>query len=231
MAHIYTKDGKDYPSVTTILKLIGTNESLMKWANFMGFKHKNLKDLNEESTTFGTYLHEVLEWEVTGRNGNVPYHLNPIYQYRAQKSLEAFREKLPLDTIKYNTIFTERSLISEALGYAGTLDWYVSILGIQFLCDFKSSKQAHDTMFLQLGGYYNLLLEDGYDPDMAMIITCNDTNGCHLYPIQKDSLILYGDLFKQLANFYIEWSRFHKPQILPWDKIPGIAPNPQKTDG
>lgn len=213
MAHIYEKDGKEYPSVTTIIKLISTTESLMQWANFMGFKRRNLKVIKEETTSFGTYLHSTLEWTVLGKKGNLPYHDNPIYQYRALKSLEAFHDTMG-DLSKWKTVQTEMQIISERLGYAGTLDWLVSHQGTLFLCDFKSSKNAHDTMFLQLGGYYNLLLEEGYDPDAAMIITCNDVNGCHRYPIDKKQLQHYGEMFLLLLSFYLEWEKHHQPKYI-----------------
>ena len=36
--HIYEKDGKKLPSVTTIIHSLG-NEEIIKWANSLGFRH------------------------------------------------------------------------------------------------------------------------------------------------------------------------------------------------
>ena len=76
MLHIYEKDGKKYPSVTTIIHSIGSEE-LMKWSNIMGFRHRKIEDILEETSKFGTLVHSHLQEIVDPEHGN-PLDLSSI---------------------------------------------------------------------------------------------------------------------------------------------------------
>lgn len=216
--HIYEKDGKSYPSVTTVLQLISTNEDLLQWANFMGFKRKDIKVIKNEAAQFGTYLHERMQKHVDPAHANDPIcSTNAIYDYRVLVAMEYF-DKTFAD-IPYRTITTEKTIISERLGFAGTLDWLTYIYDdVVMLGDFKTSKHPKVTMFLQLGGYYKLLLEEGYDPDVASIIICNDER-CKLYSIDREQLDYYGEAFIKLFEFYQVWEQKKKPTYISLPKI------------
>ena len=51
--HIYEKDGKEYPSVTTIIQSLGSEE-IVKWANHLGFKHLDYTKELEKTAVNGT---------------------------------------------------------------------------------------------------------------------------------------------------------------------------------
>lgn len=202
--HIYELDGGFYPSVTTILKIISTNEDLLKWANHMGFKRKDIKKIQEESTDFGTKVHSHLQSIVDNNfNNPIPYKDN-LEKYEIEnikkKFIEFFKD------IKYNTLYTEKTIISKELGYAGTLDWLFTLDNdTLILGDFKTSKKVHTTMLLQLGGYYNLLRTLDIHPDIGTIIIANERE-CSLHPISQPQLEEYGRLFHTLFLFYKMYS-------------------------
>lgn len=213
--HIYELDGEKYPSVTTILKIISGNPELMKWANYMGFKRKDITKVLEESASFGTLVHSNLQAIV---DPNAPTPIKPkdaLEEYSLNKITGHFNKYFK--DIHYTTIFSEKTIISPELGYAGTLDWLVKIKDMTVLLDFKTSKMPRPSMYLQLGGYYNLLKTLDIDADIAAIIIINE-KGCALHPISKDAIIYNGRLFNLLFNFYKEWSGEIEPdyKLIPY---------------
>lgn len=198
--HIYEKDGKEYPSVTTIIQSLG-NEEIIKWANYLGFKHIDYTKELEKTAINGTKVHELLRGEVDPTYTPQVTYKDEIERIIILGYLTRFRNFIQDYT--YETIFTEKTFISEKLGYAGTLDW-VAIFNNKFLMlnDFKTSKAVRFKHLLQLGGYYNLLIENNYDPDGASIILVNKKI-CSMYPINKIDLLYFADAFNILAKFYL----------------------------
>lgn len=200
--HIYTLDGIEYPSVTTVLSVVTKDDALMKWANHMGFQHKDINDIKNEVTTFGTLVHSHLQQEVDLNFCDAIPYKDAIEQYEVENIISRF--KLYFKDIPYHTLATEKTIVSKELGYAGTLDWLVEMNGILFLNDFKTSKKIHDTMFLQLGGYFNLLKTVDIHPKYASIIIVNNKT-VSMNPITESQLEYYGEIFTLLYNFYREF--------------------------
>ncbi len=200
--HIYELDGGKYPSITTIIKLISGNSELMKWANYMGFKRKDITKVLEESASFGTLVHSNLQAIIDPANSNPLKPKDALEEYSLNKIITNFN--IYFKDIKYTTIFSEKTIISKELGYAGTLDWLAQIGDYIVLLDFKTSKQPRPTMYLQLGGYYNLLKSIGIDVNIGGIIIINE-KGCSLHPVSKDTLLYNGKMFNLLFGFYKEW--------------------------
>lgn len=200
--HIYELDGGKYPSITTIIKIISGNPALMKWANYMGFKRKDITKILEESASFGTLVHSNLQIIVDPNMGEPIKPKDALEEYTLNKIINNFNNYFK--DIKYTTIFSEKTIISKELGYAGTLDWLAKVGDYLVLFDFKTSKQPRPTMYLQLGGYANLLKSIGIDANIGGIIIINE-KGCSLHPISRDTLIYNGKMFNLLFEFYKEW--------------------------
>lgn len=200
--HIYEKDGKKYPSVTTVLKLIDTNESLLLWANMMGLKKRSIIPIQNEALVFGTKVHAHLQHEVDPEYTEKPVEeKNKFLQYDIDKSIHNFKNLFR--NISFKTIFTEKTLYDDKHQYAGTLDWFVEINGKKVLVDFKTSKKPYEHYKLQLGGYSGLL--DAYYGksivDLAAIIICN-TKEASMHPINRDTLSMCQEAFLSLLDFY-----------------------------
>ncbi len=207
--HIYELDGKEYPSVTTIIHCLG-NDAFIKWANHLGFKHKDYDKVMDEYSKFGTKVHAALQREVEGNIGEPIKFSDFIEQTQVTTALGHFRRLMK--QYEYETIFTEKTLISPKLGYAGTLDWLTKInFKYLMLMDFKTSKMVRFSMLLQLGGYSNLLREAGYTLDGAGIILVNPKLST-LYPINNIELQFYAEAFQKLAEYYLTiWKSEMKP--------------------
>ncbi|MCM1214106.1 MAG: hypothetical protein NC548_06250 [Lachnospiraceae bacterium] len=198
--HIYELDGQKYPSVTTIIHCLG-NDAIIKWANHLGFKHQDYTKVMDESSKFGTKVHAALQREVEGNDGTQLEFADFIERTQVTTALGHFRRLM--QSYEYETIFTEKTLISPKLGYAGTLDWLTKInFKYLMLMDFKTSKMVRFTMLLQLGGYSNLLKEAGYNLDGAGIILVNPKLST-LYPINNIELQFYAEAFQKLADYYL----------------------------
>ena len=207
--HIYELDGQEYPSVTTIIHSLG-NDAIVKWANHLGFKHKDYTKVMEETSKFGTKVHEALQREVDNSITTPIEFSDFIEKTQVTSALGHFRRLMSV--YEYETIFTEKTIISPKLGYAGTLDWLTKInFKYLMLMDFKTSKMVRFTMLLQLGGYSNLLREIGSGVDGAAIILVNPKLST-LYPINNIELQFYAEAFQKLADYYkMVWKKEMKP--------------------
>lgn len=200
--HIYEKDGNKYPSVTTILKLISTDEKLLNWANLMGLKKRSIVSIQSAAMSFGTKVHSHLQYEVDPDNCNKPEEdKDKLIQYDIEKSIFHFKQLFHDTTFK--TIFTEKTLYSDEYMYAGTLDWFAKINGKYVLADFKTSRKPYDYYKLQLGGYDGLLDEFYSKPivDIGAIIICN-ANTASIHPISWETLDKCRGAFLKLNDFY-----------------------------
>ena len=164
--HIYTKNNKLYPSLTTVVgyfKPLETFESLMKWSNFLGFKHKDYIKERDNKAAFGTAVHETVAGLLTNTpvDKSVSDSLTINYLADYADAIKYFERFMMVEMIHpIDTIFSEETIVSEKLGYAGTIDWLGTYKNKTFLFDFKTSSSMHETMKLQLSAYRKLLKEE-----------------------------------------------------------------------
>lgn len=202
--HIYVrKDGIEVPSVTTILQCLGSKD-IIKWANYLGFKHIDYEKELERTAINGTKIHDCLQHAVDPKlqNEQINFANNleaDFYSRITNKFLKV------MSKFNYKTICTETEYTSEDLMYGGKIDWLFTIKDFKILGDFKSSKKVHMKHILQLGGYRNLLEKNGIILDGAMIILVNETK-VYPYIIDKHTLDELGNIFNLIAKiyFYIE---------------------------
>ena len=118
--HIYEKDGKEYPSVTTILSCLGEIE-ITRWANYLGYKHINYDEELDRRAEFGTKVHDVLRSCVDDTYTSTITYRHKLEMAEINQIKNRFVNMI--SKYQYETIFTEKEFISETLGYAGTMDW------------------------------------------------------------------------------------------------------------
>lgn len=160
-------DGIIVPSATTILKLLN-KPSLMHWANYLGFKRLKVQDVLDDSASFGTQIHEIINIYLT--NG-LYIHINTdnIYYRDLCVALNGFIQWYKNHTIE--PIFSEKSFTSTKFG--GTIDFYGKVDDKYTIIDFKTSKKIRMSMFFQLALYTILLEENGYEVEQVGILLCN----------------------------------------------------------
>ena len=204
--HSYSMNGKEYPSVTTIIHILG-NDRLMQWSNIMGFRRKRIDHILEESAEYGTYAHEIMRTIIDPDAPPVRPDIPPKHLLRLQSlktKFLAFSRETNL-TPKH----TEFPMVSEKYRFGGTMDIFGSLqyqgtLYQDYILDFKTAKNVHSTMWLQMGGYYILCKEYGMRPKGSAIIRLND-DMIRFDHIDQIELKAYSKAFLDLRNFYEFW--------------------------
>lgn len=208
MGHIYRVDTQEFPSVTTIIGLLGSKR-LMKWSNIMGFQNKDIDQILQDTSVFGTIAHSLVRKIVDPSAPDPDPPVDDIMKNRLNELAKRFTYFKEANNMV--PISTEESMVDSILGYGGTMDYFGSYGDLSHvLCDYKTAKAVHATMFLQMGGYYNLVKAvHDIELDGACIIRISED---HCIPtfIDKHELQLYAHAFNVLAKFYSEWVRLNK---------------------
>lgn len=199
--HVYEKNGKRYPSVTTILKVVAYNDNIVKWANHLGFQRKKYEDELTRTAREGTFMHSFVESIVDPEHVQTPVIPDPLIDYYVRKRVQNFILKLQEHKGQWETIFTEGSFVSEKERIAGTMDWYTMWHGKKTLFDFKSSKSIRDKHFYQLGGYDAIFQENGETIDQAGIILVKPDN-CIIHILDRPQLEIAKNVFMRIRDYY-----------------------------
>jgi len=210
--HIYEcPDGKQVPSVTTILQVLG-NKEIIKWANMLGFRHIDYDTELNRLADSGTLIHTIVQHIVDPSLANEPIVFkDKLEEEKYTKIADKFSNMIK--DYSYNTIFTEKTFVSSKLGYGGTIDWFAEMSGFNMLNDFKSSKRVYMKHLLQLGGYYNLMTENGYKIDGGSIILVNERIST-LYPINQKDIDELGKIFNSI---YFVYQNVIERELIPYD--------------
>ena len=195
---IYTNMNKEeVPSVTTIIQILN-KPSLQSWANYLGFKRKNVKAVLDESARRGTLVHQLLN----------AYAFNKYYMYipcqeisKQELSSILFRFDEWKKEYEFEPIFGEKKFSTDK--YGGTVDMYCKINGKYTILDFKTSKGFYSTMFIQLSAYYMLLKEQEFPVEQVAILLVNSVK-CEIKIIDVSELDKYCRLFNLLVDAYYE---------------------------
>lgn len=191
----FNKNGQEIPSATTILKILNKPQ-LVKWANYLGFKHLDVDSVLDESATLGTAVHRFINsilmnyYIIYVPDGIIPTKV--LYSY-----LNRFKIWLKTNDVK--PILLERSISSEKFG--GTVDFYGEINGKLTILDFKTSKKIRISMFFQLALYVILLEELGYKVEQVGILLVNPKHKDEKY-IQREDFQPYIDFVKGLVDLF-----------------------------
>ena len=161
----YSMDNYYVPRVSEILSKMIHEDYLMTWANGMGRKGINHKDIAQRALDYGSELHrraEILLGEDKDKRDEI-INLNDMTSYIALK-----------DWINYYgdsliPLYQETSLSCPY--YGGTFDLLTSLEGKKVLVDFKTSKSVTYKYFLQLAAYdYLIKTNMNIDLDAVMIL-------------------------------------------------------------
>lgn len=201
--HIYHENGKEYPSVTTIIhSILLYPEPLLKWSNSLGFNKKTYSKVMMETSAFGTCIHDALYHYIKGDEG-MSVFAPLMFIDRANMTLAKTIPFLKSVGITPGSeIFAEETIISEKLGYAGTLDLVSYYESVKTLIDYKTSKKARESMYIQLAAYDKLLqVEKGITVDQAMILTVGEKKVTP-YKLTREELDSYYDVFEHMHAIF-----------------------------
>lgn len=147
----YKRNGKYYPSVSSILSYYPKGKFFDDWIKSNGH---NSDIIASKAAGEGTQVHNAVEAFINGQE------LNWIDEYgNARYNLDVWRMILRFadfwNTHKPELIATEYHLFSDKHEYAGTADLVVRFAGFLWLLDLKTSNNLHTSYDLQLAAYAN----------------------------------------------------------------------------
>lgn len=156
--HYYiTPDGKKYPSITTVFKLLDDKSWYPHWVNSI-MKKMNLtqfeaevecKRIGEESMEMGNILHKMAEDYLNNEPLSKPNGKFEVEPYTLFKSLEEH-----LDEHIDNVHGTESKLYSDEMELAGTVDCVAEYDGVLSIIDFKNSRKPKTKSECQKKNYF-----------------------------------------------------------------------------
>ena len=141
-----TLEGKDYPSVTTVLSLIH-KDKIMEWRKRVGEEKAN--QIGTQAANRGTAVHNIIEKYINNKDTS-------DFMPHVQQSLQNLK---PLIDKHVTKVFaTECPLYSDHLKLAGTCDAIVEWDGVPTIVDWKTSKRPKKKVdipnyFMQLAAY------------------------------------------------------------------------------
>lgn len=160
-----TQSGNYVPSVTTILDCYPKPAAFYDWLKKVGEDADTIRD---EAGNRGSIVHKLTERYDAGEEvnlidegGNIDYKLTEWSMF--ERYVE-FRRRFG-----FEVIHSELHLLSDKLGFAGTLDRVIQFNGRLLIIDIKTSNSLYDHFWLQMAAYKQLLAEvqpglkiDGY---------------------------------------------------------------------
>ena len=196
--------GEFYPSVTTVIHILGSKK-ISRWANYLGFKHIDFDKELLRTANFGTAAHAFCRQVLDPSAPNPePYECTLEEKAKLKNVILSFIQFQKLHNLK--AIVTEYEMVSDELKVGGTCDIYGSFdykdkHYDDCIIDLKTANQVQEIMWLQLGAYYYLLKEKGFTPKYGCILRIHPEASLPTI-IDEDALIKYGNAFITLKHFF-----------------------------
>jgi hypothetical protein len=142
-------ENKYVPSVTHILDCYPKGAQYYEWLKKHGEDSDNIRD---EAGRRGSVVHNLTERYDNGEevslinnHGVIDYKISEWSMFERYVD---FRNRFAAEIF-----YTEKNIISEKLGFAGTLDRVMNIEGKTLLVDIKTSGAIYNSYWLQLAAY------------------------------------------------------------------------------
>lgn len=168
----FTPDGNAYPSITTVLSIIG-KEAIIAWRNRVGEEEAN--KVSRQASTRGTAVHKLAEDYVDNKEDWKGKHM--------PANIATFNSIKPVLDEKLNNIWMQEVfLYSDKLKCAGQVDCIGEWEGVLSIIDFKTSRRVKKkeditNYFIQMCFYAAAFLErTGIAIKQAVVVMAVDDN-------------------------------------------------------
>ncbi len=158
----YTRNGKYYPSVTTILQYMPKGKFFENWLKDVGH---NADIIAKKAADEGNQVHDAIERYLKGEKLTWLDEIgNSKYSLEVWKMILKFHDFW--SSFKPTLIESEIHLFSDNYTYAGTCDLVVEMNNKKWILDIKTSNSLHTSYDLQLSAYaqaWNEIYEEKID--------------------------------------------------------------------
>jgi hypothetical protein len=221
MKQPYIFDGIEYPSVTTVLNILGKGDALLGWAAKCAIDYVrqqvdagmdvqaalvdaagNWKTVRNEAADIGTEIHDLIHKYIQfGRDAA------GIIRPEVANGFLAFLDWESRHKVEW--IKVEMAVVSRMHGFAGRLDAICSLLPDpsksdrkKYLIDFKSSKDFYDGFDMQLAAYRIGAAELGEQTEGCGILRLDKATGVPDWKDYTDKQDAAQAAFLALLRFY-----------------------------
>jgi hypothetical protein len=214
MSRIYTIDGCEYPSVTTVLDTVSKGDRLLHWASDQACDYvaKNLgngmslPDLldnartnflvkKDEACSIGSEVHHLIEQNIKG----IWVDMRDLRREIA-KGFLAFLSWKRAHRVQF--LHTEMRIVNKRHAYAGTLDSIISYEGRLLVVDWKTSGSIYETYPLQIAGYREGAREMGIKTDGEAIVRLDKGTGAFEFQDYSKGHEKHLNAFLRLLDFW-----------------------------
>jgi hypothetical protein len=202
-AHVYKNSaGIRIPSVTTITHVLGVPEAVVTAANKLGLEGIDSKKHWEDKAAIGTLAHALI---LAPWTGDKEEDLKDGYT-KAQIDLATNCHLSFLAWAKGKKIeplYVEKPLISERFQYGGKFDFYGLVDLDLTLLDLKTGSGIYAEHWYQLGGYRNLLEENGVElPKKYSVLNIPRAENESFDVQSRTNLDTEWEIFKRCLDIY-----------------------------
>lgn len=196
-ARFYPINGRELPSVTTVLGVIDKSGPLMHWSanmerrafetallNVLADKTKTRDQVldavigatngtkaflkeQDKAAAIGTAAHAYVEW-LTRKMLGEKVGPEPQIPDASMIAVESWKDWAR--DVDFTPLMVERVVYCLECGYAGTLDWIGKVRGLITLGDLKTSKGIYPEMFLQARMYRHAAKRNGIDVEQCIVL-------------------------------------------------------------
>ena len=168
-ARFYKTDNGFVPSVTTILEAYPKDAAYFKWIKDVGSDADAIRD---EAGRRGSVVHELTEQYDSGVNCTfISDSGYPKYKMMEWSMFERYVDFL--NTYNPEIDLMETNMISDKLGFAGTLDRVIKLNGKTMMIDIKTSNSIYPSYWLQLSAYNELLKQANVNVESFGVLWLN----------------------------------------------------------
>jgi hypothetical protein len=188
-------------SVTTITGQLD-KPGLKYWANDIGLKGITIKEYFSETAEAGNIAHEYILSKIGGPAPTIHFDRRSPIGKHVVNMLAKFENWAVGKAFEAH--FVEKEFVSSQ-GYYGRLDWAGILDGQRTLIDIKSADEVYQESYLQLSAYRDLLLENGWPVDRAVVLLVpRDKEDMPVTPVEiPDDLLEAGTVsFYELLKLY-----------------------------
>jgi len=182
----YEFNNNKVPRVTHILSSMLHEDSLMFWANSLGWKRQSYSKTLKKAASIGTFVHEYIESFLRGNEIDlevVPIELREEVSYGFKSFILWYKKLIKNNEIEI--INMEQQLICE--WYGGTYDLLIKINGKVYLVDYKTSKHIGYRYYMQLSVYKDLLERDIKIDGIIVLQVSKESIGYNEYILYSDN--------------------------------------------
>jgi hypothetical protein len=219
-SRFYATETSFVPSVTTILEAYPKGAAYFEWLKTNG---KDSDEIRDEAGRRGSIVHGLTEAYDHGQEvnlvnefGKIDYKLNEWSMFERYVD---FRKRFEFDVKAI-----ELNVISEELGFAGTIDRVIEMQGRRILLDIKTSNAIYPSYWLQLAAYEQLLRTMNVAVDQIAILWLNAKTrtegkkdaiqGIGWQMVIKDEWSKDWELFQATKNLWTAENGTQKPKQL-----------------